>query len=147
MHSDSAFQESTLREHSKNLGDRYFLMRLHPRKIIFDTVGAIWAAFFLWNHNWPAALLIFLVMEGLGLYFARNIDPELMAQTTLGRIGLLHKHPVNLTLNLIGLTIVVYGLWLQAGEMILGGLTLIVLGHFFGWPEVDSRFRSKYRTY
>jgi len=147
MHSDSAFQESALSEHYKTLGDRYFLMRFHPKHIIFEIVGAIWACFFLWNHNWQAALLSYLVLGGIGLYLTRNIDPELMAQTTIGRIGLLHKHPINLALNLVGIAVVIYALWLQLGVVILGGLSFIIIGHFFGWAEVDSRLRTKYRTY
>lgn len=141
MQSDSIFEEGSIKEYGPSIVDRYFLMRFHPRKIVLDVVGAIWATYFLWNQNWQAALLIMLGMESLGLLFTRKIDPELMSQTTLGKIGLLHKHPINLALNLIGLIPLLYGLWMHAGLIILIGLSVIIMGHFFGWSEVNSKLR------
>jgi hypothetical protein len=92
-------------------------------------------------QNWVAALTIVLVMELGGLYFTRNIIPELIAQTTIGKIGLLHTHPYNLALNIIGIIPFIYGLWIHSQEMILVSLSLIILGHFFGWSKVHSKLR------
>jgi hypothetical protein len=86
-------------------------------------------------------LLMILVMSGMGLFFTRNIDPELMSQTTIGKIGLIHKHPINLTLNLIGTIALINGLWRHGGITILIGLSIILLGHFFGWANVNQKLR------
>ncbi|MDD4974718.1 MAG: hypothetical protein PHY93_10235 [Bacteriovorax sp.] len=140
-HSQSIFEEAGLNVEYKSLIDRYFLMRFHPRKIVFDMIGAIWTTYFFWNQNWQAALLNAVVMGGMGLFFTRNIDPELMSQTTIGKIGLLHKHPINLTLNLIGIIVLLYGLWTHLVVTILIGLSVIILGHFFGWSNVNPKLR------
>ena len=140
-HSQSIFEEADLKEHYLTLIDHYFLMRFHPRKIIFDVVGAIWATYFLWNKNWQAAMIAIVAMGGLGLFFTRKVDPELMSQTILGKIGLLHKHPINLTLNLIGIIPLIYGLWMHEEVVILLGLSVIIMGHFFGWSKVNSKLR------
>lgn len=135
-------QEIIVDEPAMTLLDRYFLMRFHPHKIVLDIVAAIWGTYFLWNKNWPLALLITVVLGGLGLFFTRNIDPELMAQTTLGRIGLLHKHPINFALNSIGAIALIYAIWSHNLEGILCSLSIIILGHFFGWSEVNANLRE-----
>lgn len=140
-HSHLVFEEGGIKETYSGLIERYFLMRFHPRKIVFDTIGVIWAAYFLWNQNWPAALLISVVLEGVGLFFTRNIDPELMSQTTIGKIGLLHTHPINLAFNLVGIIALVNGLWMHAAEIVLVGISFIIMGHFFGWSKVNSKLR------
>ncbi|MDO9181288.1 MAG: hypothetical protein Q7U04_02715 [Bacteriovorax sp.] len=141
MHSQSIFEEASLGEEYLGILDRYFLMRLHPRKMVFDSVGAIWAGYFLWNNNWALALSTFLVLGALGLFFTRKIDPDLMIQTTLGKIGLLHAHPINLTLNSIGVITIINGLWTHSAEIILVGLSVTLFGHFFGWSDVNSKLR------
>ena len=140
-YSEFYFNEEGIQGQSMGMLDRYFLMRVHPQKIVFDIVGVIWSVFFLWNHNWAAALISTLLAGGLGLYFTRNLIPEVMAQTTLGKIGLLHTHPFNLALNLIGIVPSIYGLWTHSVEMILIGLSIIVLGHFFGWSKVNAKLK------
>ena len=141
MHTDQIFEDATDIETDLALFDRYLLMRAHPRRIVFDIVGAIWATFFLWNNNLYSAILVFLVMSVLGIYFVRKIDPELMSQTTLGKMGLIHKNPINLILNVIGIIPTLYGLWMHDVILILTGLSMIILGHFFGWSKVNSKFR------
>lgn len=141
MHTDTLFEETKLREHYISLVDRLFLMRFHPRAMILDSIGTLWGGYFLWYSNWPSALLSIFVFWGMGLYFTRNIHLDLISQTTLGKIALLHKHPINLALNLVGLIPLVSGLWQHSGELILLGFSVIILGHFFGWSEVNSKLR------
>lgn len=119
---------------------KYMLRRFHPRKMIFDAVGLMWSIYFLWNNDWSLAMLSLLGGSLLGLYFVRNVDPELMGKTTLGRIGLLHLNPVNLSIQIAGLIPFVYGIWNHAIEYILSGITVVLLGHFFGWSQVDENF-------
>lgn len=136
-------REIPIHDANMTLIDRYFLASFHPHKIILDSIAAIWATYFLWNRNWPAALLVVLILGTLGLFFTRNIDPDLMAETTLGRIGLLHKHPINFALNLIGSIVLIYALWEHTGiATFLFGLSIVILGHFFGWGEVSSKLRE-----
>lgn len=117
---------------------RFILMRFHPRKIIFDIVGVMWAVHFLWINSWPAALLSALLFSGLGWFFVRQVNPYQMAQTTLGKLGLLHLHPFNITVQSIGLIPLIYGLWIHSAEHILVGLSLLFIGHFYGWSRVDE---------
>lgn len=119
---------------------RFILMRFHPRKIIFDSVGMMWAIYFLWINNWTAALLSALFFAALGWFFVRQVNPYQMAQTTLGKLGLLHLHPFNITVQMIGLIPFIYGLWLHSAEPILVGLSLLFIGHFYGWSGVDENF-------
>lgn len=140
-HTNSLLENAGLKADYKGIIKTYFLMRSHPRKMIFDLTGAIWSVYFLWNQNWQYALTSFLVMGILGLFFTRNIDSDLMAQTTIGRIGLLHAHPINLTLNLIGLFFLIYGIWMHEEKSILIGVSTIIMGHFFGWTQVNSKLK------
>jgi hypothetical protein len=116
-------------------------MRFHPRKIVFDAIGVMWGIYFLWQKNWQAALVFLLVTEGLGLFFTRNMDTGLMYQTTLGKFALLHNHPINLALIAIGFILLLYGVWGHVGETIIIALSVIIMGHFFGWSEVNSKLR------
>lgn len=140
-HSNSILENAGISADYKGMLRTYFLMRFHPRKIIFDTVGAIWSVYFLWNNNWQYSLISFVGMGLLGLYFTRNINPELMSQTTIGRIGLIHAHPINLSLNVLGLFFLVYGIWMHEVLSILIGLSVIIFGHFFGWSKVNSKLK------
>ena len=140
-HSNSFFENAGIKADYKGILTTYFLMRFHPRKIVFDSVGAIWSGYFLWNQNWHYALAAYLIMGILGLYFTRNIDSDLMAQTTIGRIGLLHAHPINFSLNMIGLIFLIYGMWMHEERSILIGVSTIILGHFFGWTQVNSKLK------
>lgn len=141
MHSNSVFEEINKEENYFNWLDRYFLIRSHPRKIIFSIVSTIWSTYFLWNGNWQIALSFFLLMEALGFFMTRKIDPELMAQTTIGKMGLLHSHPFNLVANIIGIIMIIYALWTHDGVSILIGLSIVFFGHFFGWSSVNSKLQ------
>ncbi len=140
------FQEDCASHHNFSTFDRYILRRSHPRRMICDIIGLIWSIYFLWLSNWPAAVVSVILASGLGLYFTRNIDVDRISQTTLGRLGLLHKHPFNLALNFIGIFPLIYGIWRHSTELILIGFSIIILGHFFGWAEVNKNLKLKSRT-
>ena len=124
-----------------NVVQRYFLRRTHPRKIILDTIGSIWACYFLWNQNASAALLVYVAFALVGVFATRNVDLELMSQTTLGRLGLLHAQPINLFITAIGLIPFVVGFWGRLTELTLIGFSIVLLGHFYGWEDVHSSLR------
>lgn len=87
-------------------------------------------------------MLVTLGVGALGLISVWNADPEKMAETTLGKIALLHLHPFNLITQSIGLVPLVYGIWIHSVETILAGLSLVLLGHIVGWSKVDSKFST-----
>jgi xanthine/uracil permease len=47
---------------------------------------------------------------------------------------------MNMSLQMLGLIPVVYGIWAHVPELILLGISLVFAGHTFGWSEVDGRF-------
>lgn len=125
--------------------ETYVLLRAHPRLIVFHTAGAIWFIYFLWNRSWVEAVFSLLFAGIVGLSTVRLTDTEKIATTTLGRLALLHLHPANLLLQLAGIAPFIYGLWTHSTQLILIGLTLVVLGHSFGWSAMDERFAPKSR--
>jgi len=62
-----------------------------------------------------------------------------VATSWLGRVALLHLHPINVTLQSIGAVALIYGLWSHEAQTILAGGSLIFLGHCWGWRDVDER--------
>ena len=70
----------------------------------------------------------------------RKVDPHFMAQTTLGKLALIHFHPFNLGLQILGLLPLIYGLWMHVPEAILIGVSLIIVGHFYGWSQLNDNF-------
>ena len=98
---------------------RYFIKRMHPRKIIFDTIGATWSIYFLYQNNWQLALLTEIIFVVAGLFATRNVDLDNLAQTTWGKLGLLHTNPINLFLNVIGIVPLIVGIWLHSTELVL----------------------------
>lgn len=120
--------------------ERYFLRRMHPRNIFFDSGALMWGSYFLWNQDWPRALVVVAGISVLGLLSVLSVDPEKMADTTLGKIGLLHLHPVNFIIQVIGMFPFVYGVWLHSAEFILAGFSVILFGHIFGWSKVNANF-------
>lgn len=126
-----------------NLLQKYVILRSHPRRIFLDSVALMWEVYFLWNQNWKAALGIFLVMNTVGLLLARKINYEAMANTTLGRIAILHTQPMNFLLQITGAAFIVYGLLLREALTIMAGVSLVFLGHFYGWSRVHSALKMR----
>lgn len=126
-----------------NLLEKYVLLRAHPRRIFLDTIALMWEVYFLWNQNWKAALGIFLVMNTVGLILGRKVNYEAMASTVLGRLALLHTQPMNLLLQLTGAAFIVYGLVLRESLTIMAGVSLVLLGHFYGWSKVHHALKMR----
>ncbi|MFM8268801.1 MAG: hypothetical protein ACKN9V_01320 [Pseudomonadota bacterium] len=126
-----------------SLLQKYVLLRVHPRRVFLDAVALMWEVYFLWNQNWRAALGIFLVMNTVGLILGRRVNYEAMANTILGRLAILHTQPMNLLLQLSGAAFVVYGLLLRESLTIMAGVSLVFLGHFYGWSRVHSSLKMR----
>jgi hypothetical protein len=120
--------------------ERYILARTHPASLFLGSAGLIWEVYFLWSGNWMAALAILISERIVSTLIGWRSNPQAVAETTLGKIAILHLHPVNLVVQLCGLVVSVAGVWLHETQLILGGVSLILVGHVFGWGRVDYRF-------
>ena len=116
----------------------FMLSRGHPRQIILHAVGGIWAIYFLWMHNWLWALGCFGVAELTSEMLATGTGVELLAETTLGKIMLLHAHPVNFVMQIAGGILLVYSMWLHSITGIMVATSVFLLGHFAGWSRVNA---------
>lgn len=121
--------------------ERLMLMRFHPRCQVFSSIGVIWSVYFLYNYDWPKALMAAVVFIALGMTSVLGVKFDEFAETTLGRLALLHTHTGNLFIQLIGLVPSVYGIWTHSVEFTLIGLSIVIIGHVFGWDKVDRRLK------
>lgn len=120
-----------------NTLQKLMLEHLHPAKFILETIGTVWAVYFLWNQNWLWAAIF-----GLGLPLASTLMvwnkklPDL--RTGYAKLALIHAHPLNLTLHIVGGAVALYGVWMHETITILVGVSIILLGHIWGWKMVDA---------
>lgn len=119
-----------------SLLERYALMRFHPRKIIFDVIGLIWGTYFLYLGMWQAAVVVLLIFVVLGFFLVLNTDLKGLSETIWGKIAILHVQPLNVAIKVLALIILVNGIYRHSVEHVLIGISLIFLGHFFGWSKV-----------
>jgi hypothetical protein len=115
----------------------FMVRRGHPRQIILHLVGGIWAVYFLWQHNWMWALACFAVSELIAETLTALNDPVVMAQTTIGKIMLLHAHPVNFIVQAGGGLLFIYSVWVRSVLGIMAAASLLLLGHIAGWSKVS----------
>lgn len=125
--------------------ERFMLRKFHPQKILLDAIGAMWAVYFLWNHDWVTALSISAFCGLIGVVAVWNLNFQRMSETTLGRLALLHLHPFNITVQTLALVPIVFGIWSHSVEFILAGMTLLLIGHLFGWSRYDAKFVKEMR--
>jgi hypothetical protein len=120
--------------------ESYSLKHFHPRSLFIDATSMIWSVYYLWNNNWTLALG-FAVLGRIIAYLATyEVDPEKMSQSTWGKIALLHLNPVNLVTQSVGLVLFIYSVWEHSVQLILGSVSLILIGHLKGWRKVDKNF-------
>lgn len=121
-----------------------FVLRLaHPRAVFVQMAGLIWAVYYLWMYNWPMAIGVALASTFLSYLTVLDADYEKISTTTLGRIGLLHLHPMNLLIRTVGAVAFVYGVWNRHLEFSLAGVSIVLLGHTSGWSAVDDRLSTE----
>lgn len=118
--------------------EKKFVRAAHPRRIIVQTVGWLWAGYFLWLHNWIWAVGALLLSMIVGIIVAPVGSPDNLAQTTIGKLALLHLHPANVSVQSIGLLLMIYGLWMHAEVMLMLAFSVIMLGHLWGWHRVNE---------
>jgi hypothetical protein len=112
----------------------------HPRRVIVGVVSLIWVLYFLWFHNWVWAVTVLAVGVVMGATATLGMHEDQLAQTTLGKILLLHLHPVNMVLQGTGVVLLFYSAWAHSGVGILAAVSLILLGHLRGWHRVNEAF-------
>jgi len=117
---------------------RYMVLRAHPISIFWDAATLIWVVYFLWQHWWAYAALLLVVERGFTWIMTQAVDSDALGKTVLGKMALLHLHPVNLTLQLCGVAVAFWGIWAHETIPILSGISLIFLGHTFGWGQVHK---------
>ncbi len=119
---------------------RWMLLRAHPRKIFFDFIALIWTLYFVWNQSLSAAFFAGFAISLVGTMSVIGASPSLLARTALGKLALLHLHPLNLSSQILGLSILLIGTWQHASVLMLAGLSIMSFGHIYGWEKVDPRF-------
>jgi hypothetical protein len=119
--------------------ERYMLLRSHPRKIFFDLIALVWTIYFLWQQSLAGAFFVGLGISLVGTMSVTGANPDRLSQTTLGKLLLLHLHPVNLTTQIVGVIPLLYGVWDHSALWILTGFSLVAFGHIYGWEKVDPR--------
>jgi hypothetical protein len=116
----------------------FMLSRGHPRQIILHIVGGIWTIYFLWQHNWMWALGFFAASELTSEIISTQTEAEMLAQTLLGKIILLHTNPVNLFLQAAGGILLLYSVWIHSITGIMAAISVVLLGHIAGWNKVST---------
>jgi flagellar biosynthesis component FlhA len=94
--------------------------------------------YFLWEHAWMWAAAAVLISVALGAIVTPRNHEENLAQTTLGKIMLLHLHPVNVLLHSAGLLFLLYGVWVHSAIYIMMAGSIILIGHMWGWHRVNE---------
>ncbi|MEA9357854.1 hypothetical protein SHI21_16605 [Bacteriovorax sp. PP10] len=126
-----------------NLIETYILKKSHPISIIFEIIGIVWITYYLWYHLWPYALIVLLLTKTLSFVSVYNVNTDNIAHTLIGKIALLHLHPVNLLIQLFGFGIYLIGVWNHSVEALLFSVSIIFLGHLCGWKKVNPNLSTE----
>jgi hypothetical protein len=110
----------------------------HPRHMILAIVGFAWAISFLWAHAWIWAAAAAFASVVLGAIVTPRKHEENLAQTTLGKIMLLHLYPANVLLQIAGFAFLLYGVWVHSEIYIMAAGSIILIGHMWGWHRVSE---------
>jgi hypothetical protein len=124
-----------------NAFERYIVRRAHPASLFVEVVGLTWFVYFFAQHLWREAILSVIIARILGQIVVKDANTNDLAQTTIGKIALLHLDPVNMTVQLAGFVWWALGVWQGDLRQILAGMSLIFLGHLRGWGGVMKNFK------
>jgi hypothetical protein len=114
---------------------KFMLQHAHPAKFVAEILGIMWGIYFLWLHNWIAAVISSIVLF-LGSTIALwNKPVEYLATTSLGRIMLVYSTPLNFVLYNVSALPVIYGVWTHQALYIIGGYSLMLMPHL--WASED----------
>ena len=116
--------------------ERIMVQHAHPVKFVLEVIGIIWGTYFLWHQNVTNALLFGIGLPLVGTLAAWGHDEDKLAKSMLGKIMLVHADPVNLFFQVVGLLVMISGIYGHMTEMTLWGITIVVFGHIWGWGRV-----------
>ena len=109
----------------------------HPRRIIVGVITLMWVLYSLWFHFWAWAVVALIVGLAFGVLATAGMNVEELGQTILGKILLLHLHPVNVALQTFGFAVLLYSFWVHSAVSMLLAISVIMVGHMFGWHKVS----------
>ena len=118
--------------------ERMVIRRGHPKHIIVGIVGFLWFVYFLWQHDWTWALAVAVLSVVMGRLLTSGTKDESLAPTLLGKIMLLHLHPMNLSVQIAGFAVLLYGIWFHSTIYIMLATSIVLLGHMWGWHKVNE---------
>jgi hypothetical protein len=118
--------------------ERMVIRRGHPKHIIVGIVGFLWFVYFLWQHDWTWALAVAVLSVVMGRLLTSGTKDESLAPTLLGKIMLLHLHPMNLSVQMAGFAVLFYGIWFHSTIYIMVATSIVLLGHMWGWHKVNE---------
>lgn len=114
------------------------LQHLHPTKFILELIGIMWATYFLWQQNWLWAVVAGFGLPILGSILTWRVNTDQLRKSSYARLVLIHAHPLNILLHIVGAAITVYGLWNHQTLVILSGISVLILGHVWGWKSANK---------
>jgi hypothetical protein len=89
--------------------ERHMLRHGHPRHMIVGLLTTVWTGYMFWQHEFVYGISVLIA----GVIFARlvtwRMHEEELANTTLGKILLLHLHPMNVVLQTFGVFVLFFG--------------------------------------
>ena len=112
---------------------RLMLLHAHPAKFIAEILGAIWSAYFLWQHNWIGAVIVSVVGFLLSTLLVWKQPIDQLKTTSLGKFMAVYSTPSNFLLYNLSALPVIYGLWLHDSVFILIGISILLLPHLWAW--------------
>jgi hypothetical protein len=118
--------------------ERMVIRRGHPKHIIVGIVGFLWFVYFIWQHDWAWAVAVAVLSVVMGRLLTSGTKDESLASTLLGKIMLLHLHPMNLSVQIAGFAVLFYGIWFHSTIYIMLATSIVLLGHMWGWHKVNE---------
>ena len=122
---------------------RYILLRSHPLAIFWDVATGIWIVYFLWLHAWEVSLLLLVIERGFCWIALQRVNAEALGKTILGKLALLHLEPLNLIVQILGVGLLGWGIWMHETISILAGASIVLMGHTVGWGKVHDSLKWK----
>lgn len=121
--------------------ERMILGCANPAGAVLFIIGIVILFYGLWAHAWlwiTAGIIIYAA--GIVYGQLRRVHTGLIELYRQGKEAtwmelriLEHAHPVNFILALIGLVMLIYGLWMHSWFWISAGIILNLFGHAYTW--------------
>jgi hypothetical protein len=115
-----------------DIRERILLHQVHPAKLALDWGTGLMAAWFFWDHNLPAALIVgFLPSILISVYLILRVDLSRCKETRLGRYFASPLTRPGDPVRLFGLIVMWTGAWINSIPAAAAGLAIII----YGWGK------------